>query len=571
MRRALPALLVTSIALVATACSPATTSSPSAGAASASSTPATSTAASPTVDVTTAPAAAGGGELSMAVEGDLQSLDPAICYDTNCGPLVHLLFDSLVAYDPNAATLRPGLAAAMPDVSADGLTYTFTLRDGATFTKQDGSALRAVTAEDVVWSLNRILDPKLTPTPSPVGPAFFSPIEGADKVLDGSAATASGLKVVDAKTVAITIKAPNRAFLNVLAMNFGSIVPRELAGKDTTAFSAAPVGSGPFYLAAYTRGEKAVLQRNQAYWREGYPRVDTIEYRLGVDANTQLQQVQAGQLDVMGNDIPAGGFTATTSDPALKDQVIREPLVATNFLIIDSSGPDKALADVRVRQAIGLAIDKDNLLRVNNGRGTKAGCIFPPQMTSYDAACDPYPRDVAKARTLMEQAGYGAGFKTSLYTDTQDLSKALAESIVQDLAGINITVDIVQQDFDVLIGTLTTPHAAPLTYIGWFQDFPDPSDFYDPIFSCAADVPGGASFGWYCNKAADALATTARGNQDEAARNAQFGDLQDMVMADLPSVPLFYPDVAILVSPRVVGNPFHPAYYIDLAEIDVTQ
>ena len=565
MRRSLPVLLVTSLALLATACSPATTE-PSAAAPVATDAPATSAAAEPS----TATTAAGGGALSFAVEGDLQTLDPAICYDTNCGPVIHLLFDQLIEYDPNAATLRPGLAAAMPEVSADGLTYTFTLRDNATFTKQDGSVLRPVTADDVVHSLNRVLDPSLTPTPSPVGGAFFAQIAGADKVLDGTSKEASGLKAVDPKTVAITINAPNRAFLNVLGMNFASIVPKELAGSDTTAFSASPIGTGPFYLASYTRGEKALLQRNTAYWREGYPRVDTVEYRLGVDANTQLQQVQAGQLDIMGNDIPAGSFTSITTDPALKDQVIREPLVATNFLVIDTSGPDKALADPRVRQAMAMALDKDNLLRVNNGRGTKAGCIYPPQMTSYDAACDPYPHDLTKAKALMADAGFASGFETSLYTDSQDISKAIAESLAQDLSEIGIKVEIIQQDFDVLIGTITTPHAAPLVYIGWFQDFPDPSDFYDPIFSCAANVPGGASYGWYCNKDADALAATARANQDATARDGQYKDLQDMVMADVPSVPLFFPDTVVLVSPRVVGNPFHPAYFIDLSEIDVT-
>jgi peptide/nickel transport system substrate-binding protein/oligopeptide transport system substrate-binding protein len=171
----------------------------------------------------------------------------------------------------------------------------------------------------------------------------------------------------------------------------------------------------------------------------------------------------------------------------------------------------------------------------------------------------------------MADAGFASGFETSLYTDSQDISKAIAESLAQDLSEIGIKVEVIQQDFDVLIGTITTPHAAPLVFIGWFQDFPDPSDFYDPIFSCAANVPGGASYGWYCNKDADALAATARANQDSGARDGQYRDLQDMVMADVPSVPLFFPDTVVLVSPRVVGNPFHPAYFIDLAEIDVTE
>ena len=373
LRRVLPAGLLCIVA----ACAPATaTPAPQASADGAQ--PPASSASSPAAVATTAPATAGGGELSMAVEGDLQSLDPAICYDSNCIPVVRMLFNQLLEYGPNSTTLIPGLAAAMPEVSADGLVYTFKLRDGATFTKADGSVLRAVTADDVVHSLNRILDQSLTPYPSPVGPAFFSLIEGADKVLDGSATVASGLEAVDPSTVRITITQPNRAFLNVLAMTFGSIVPKELAGADTTAFSGAPVGSGAFYLESYAKGDKAVLKRNPAYWDPAHPKVDRVEYRLGVDANTQLQQVQAGQLDIMGNDIPSGAFTATTNDPALTDRVRRESLVATNFLILDTSG-DTPLANVKVRQAIAHAVDKDNVLKVMNGRGVKATCIYPPR------------------------------------------------------------------------------------------------------------------------------------------------------------------------------------------------
>lgn len=558
----LPAALLVTIALVVVACGPSSSVAP--------------TSAGPTQTAPVGPSteptnSAGGGSLSMAVEGDLQSLDPAICYDTNCGPLMHMLYDSLVAYEPNSAVLRPGLAEAMPDVSADGLTYTFKLRAGVTFTKNDGTPLRAITADDVVYSLNRVLDPSLTPTPSPVGGAFFAQIAGADKVLGGSSPAASGLKAIDASTVQITINAPNRAFLNVLAMSFGSVLPKELAGKDTTAFSAAPVGTGAFYLQSYVKGEKAVLQRNPQYWREGSPKVDTFEYRLGVDANTQLQQVQADQLDLMGNDIPAGSFTAILNDPAYKDQVIREALVATNFLVIDSSGPNAALANPKVRQAIAHAIDKDNVLRVNNDRGVKSGCILPPQMPAFDPACDPYPYNVDKAKALMKEAGYEAGFSTQVYTDTQDLSKAISESMIQDLSAIGITAELVQQDFDILIGTITTPHTAPLTFIGWFQDFPDPSDFFDPIFTCAVNVAGAASFGWYCNPAADSLGDQARGEKDDTRRLGLYKQLFEIVMKDVPSVPIFNPDVVILSSKRVIGNPFHPAYYFDLNEVDVTE
>ena len=127
----------------------------------------------------------------------MQHLDPALAYDTTSWTVTRMLYDQLVMYAENSTELIPGLAEAMPTISADGLTYTFKLRPGVKFVKGDGTVLRDMTADDVVASLNRILDPNLKPSPSPVGPAFFSIIEGAQAVLDGKAKTASGLVAVD--------------------------------------------------------------------------------------------------------------------------------------------------------------------------------------------------------------------------------------------------------------------------------------------------------------------------------------------------------------------------------------
>src|SRR4029079_15714161 len=112
--------------------------------------------------------------LSLAVASDLSTLDPAIGYDQLSFPVEHMLYDTLVTYD-EGTTLVPGLAAAMPTISADGLTYTFDLRPGVSFVRK-GEAVRPITPQDVVFSLNRLLRPDLLPTPSPVGPSFFAAI-----------------------------------------------------------------------------------------------------------------------------------------------------------------------------------------------------------------------------------------------------------------------------------------------------------------------------------------------------------------------------------------------------------
>jgi ABC-type transport system substrate-binding protein len=548
------------LALIAAACGGSTTSQAPASEGA----PSASEGAAPSADAS-APAAAGGGVVSIGFESDIQYFDPALSYDTVSSTAIRLLFDQLVMYDQGTG-LIPGLAEEMPTVSPDGKTYTFKLRPGVQFYKGDGTVLREMTADDVVASLNRILDPNMKPTPSPVGGAFFNIIAGADAVLAGEAPTASGIRAIDPLTVEIELVAPDKRLLNILAMGFGSVVPAE-AGQDATAFGAAPIGTGPYHLVSYAQGDKAVFARNDSYWGTA-PLNAGAEIRVGLDATGELEQVIAGELDLMGDQIPPGTYTATVNDPTLTDRIQRRTDVAVFYLSMDTTAPDSPLSNVKVRQAMNHAVDKANLVKIQNGRGGPAGCIFPPNLPGHDPSCDPYPYDVAKAQALMAEAGV-TGFSTQLYTDPSDLSKAWAESIQADLAKIGITVDIVLQEFDVLLGTIVVPHQAPLVLIGWFQDFPDPSDFVDPILSCKTAVEGGANGAWYCNPEVDALAAQALAEQDDATRLAMYQDIQKRIMADAPWVPTVLSETVEVVSGRVSGSYLHPVYPYDLRTIAV--
>jgi peptide/nickel transport system substrate-binding protein/oligopeptide transport system substrate-binding protein len=510
-----------------------------------------------------------GGTLSIGFESDIQYFDPALGYDVVSWPAERMMFETLVTYD-EGTTLVPALATEMPTISEDGLTYTFTLRPDIPFVRQ-GEVVRTMTADDVVFSLNRLLRPDVTPNPSPVGPAFFAVIDGADQVLAGTAETASGLKAVDELTVEITLSKADRTFLNALAMPFGSVVPAEIAGLDASAFGADPVGTGPYFLESYTPGESAIFQRNPHYWAEGMPKADTIEFRLLLPAETQLLQAMDNQLDIMGDQIPAADWPTVSTDPAVMDRIVASDLVAITYLSMDTSSPDTPLANPLVRQAINHAIDKDNQIRIVNGRATAAFCIFPTGMPGFDETCKPYEYDVDMAKALMEEAAV-SGFSTQLYTDTTEISRLSAEAIVADLAQIGIEVELITQDFDTLLGTIQTPHAAPLVYIGWFQDFPDPSDFIDPILSCASAVEGGANIAWYCNEEIDARAAEARGiaSLDEAIPVYQ--EIQADIMADAPWVPLIFPRWTLVRSERIPSfTALHPVWYWDLAAIPVVE
>jgi ABC-type transport system substrate-binding protein len=549
---------LTSLVLVVGACAPSAQQSAS---------PAGSTAASPTAAASAQPTPAttpsGGGTLSIAVSSDIKTLDPAIGYDTNALPAQRLIFESLVDYD-DKTTLVPGLAEALPAISDDGLVYTFKLRPGIKFVKGDGTVLRDVAAKDVVASLNRSLDPKLKPTPNPVAGAFYSVIKGAPDVIAGKAKEATGIKALDDQTVEITLDHASGSFLNIMAMTFAAVVPTELAGQDTNAFSAAPVGTGPYLLKEVQKGQVYKYVKNPAYWDPSKQLVDEVEYRVNVDANTQLQQVQTGELDVMGNDITQGQWEAVSQDPTWKPQVNITPLVETDFLWLNTAWTASPTSKLAVRQAIAHALDRANIQKISGDRYKATNQIFPPVMPGYEPGLDLFPYDPDKAKQMLVDAGYPNGFDTKLYTFEGDLSKGITESLQQDLAKIGVRAQIVVQPFDVLLATAFKKDTAEMVYVGWFEDYPDPSDFIDPMFTCATAIDGGSNAAFFCDKALDAKGDAARGERDPEKRVEMYSQLQRDILQQVPAVPLNNESKAILVTPRTTPFAIHPVWLYDL-------
>jgi oligopeptide transport system substrate-binding protein len=564
--------LLATMGLIVNACSGSATPAPSV----ASSPPPTSAGASPSAAASVAASASPsastgaipqGGTLSIAYASDLQHLDPAVMYDTVGIAAVRLMFESPLTYD-TGTKLVPMLASEMPTVSSDGLTYTIKLRSGVNFVNEDGTVLRQMTADDLTYSLNRVLDPNLKPSPSPVASAFFGNIVGAADVIAGKAKTATGIKTIDPSTVEIDLVKADATFVNILASTFASVVPKEDATEDTAAFDAKPVGTGPYVLSSYTKGQQATFKANKNYWQKGQPYLDEIDFKVGVDDNAAIQQVEAGTLDLMGDVIPSGSFTQITTDPQYASQIVHHSVVDTQYLSMDTSQPNNGpLSKLAVRKAIGQAIDKDAILQVIHGAGVKATCIFPPDLPGYDPNCAGPTFNQTAAKTALAAAGYPNGFSTTLYTDTTDPDPQIAQSLQQDLAAIGIKADVVTQSFDTFLNTIETPHKAPLVYVGWYEDYPDPSDFIDPILSCASAVKGGANASWYCNKGIDAQAATARGEVDQAKRITDYQTIQNAIMADAPWVPLYYQDWYTLTSKRVGGFEIHPVWLYSLRDV----
>ena len=493
-------------------------------------------------DYTPDPNAKPGGTITVTYKDDVATLDPAIGYDWQNWSMIKSLFDGLMDYVPGTTTLRPGLAESFT-LSEDGLTYTFKLRAGVKF--HNG---REMTAEDVKYSLDRVTNPA---TQSP-GAGFFASIAGFENAGDGGL---SGVKVIDPMTVQITLSRPDATFLHVMAINFASVVPKEAVDAAAGDFGHKPVGTGAFKLAEWTTGQRLVFEKNADYWRAGVPYLDQVTIEVGQEPIVALLRLQKGEVDFPGDGIPPAKFQEVMADPAQAEHVVVGGQLHTGYITLNvKMAPFDKL---EVRKAVNMAINKDRIVQIINGRAVPANQPLPPSMPGYTKDFAGYPYDVEGAKKLLAEAGFPDGFETELYVMNTDPNPRIAQAIQQDLAaiGIKATLQSLAQANVIEAGGAGT---APMIWSGgmaWIADFPDPSNFYGPILGCAGAGEGGWNWSKYCNEGLDAEATKADSFTDpaNADRLAMWSDVYTKVMADAPWVPVFNEQRYIMKSPRMGG------------------
>jgi len=502
-----------------------------------------------------------GGRMVLTYKDDISTLDPAIGYDWQNPSIMQAIFDGLMDYRPGTFELVPDLAESYT-VSGDGKTYTFKLRRGVKF--QNG---REMTSEDVRYSFERILNPN---TQSPAQ-GYFNVIAGSDEFAAGGGHV-SGIETPDPYTVSVTLKQPKATFLNVLAMHFGSVVPKEEVDKYGADFGHHPVGTGAFKLVEWTPGQRLVLERNPDYFKPDLPHLDEVIIQVGQDPSVSLLRVKKGEADLTGDGIPPAQFQSVMADASLKGQVIDGKQLQTSYLALNTQVPP--LDDVRVRRAINMAINKDRIVRIINNRAVPASQPLPPRMPGYDPDYKGYPFDPEGAKKLLSEAGHPNGFETTLYAINTDPNPRIAQAIQQDLAQIGIKAELKALASSVVIQAGGTPKEAPMIWSGgmaWIADFPDPSGFYWTILGCGGATQGGWNWAWYCNKDIDDRAAKADAmvSADQSQERVQlWRSIFLDVMKDAPWVPIFHEDFYTIHSQRLAGaenyfvSPTHiPIYY----------
>ena len=506
------------------------------------------------------PNAKSGGNITVTYKDDVATLDPAIGYDWQNWSMIKSLYDGLMDYEPGTTELRPGLAESY-EISDDGMVFTFKLRDGVQF--HNG---REMTAEDVKFSLDRVTNPK---TQSP-GAGFFGSIAGYDAISSGETESLSGVKVIDDQTVEITLSRPDATFLHVMGLNFASVVAKEAVEAAGADFGKTAMGTGAFKLADWTIGQKLVFAKNENYWREGLPYLDTVTFEVGQEPIVALLRLQSGEVDVPGDGIPPAKFQEVMNDPAQAARVIEGGQLHTGYITLNVKMPP--FDNVDVRKAVNMAINKERITQVINGRAVPATQPLPPSMPGYTEGYEGYAYDPDAAKALLADAGFADGFETELFVMNTDPNPRIAQAIQQDLSKIGIKASIQSLAQASVIAAGGEPDQAPMIWSGgmaWIADFPDASNFYGPILGCDGAVQGGWNWSWYCNADIDAMAVKADSMTDPAKvdeRLEMWSDVYMKVMEDAPWVPVFNEQRYTMKSERMGGD---DKLYVDPVSIPV--
>lgn len=505
------------------------------------------------------PNAKSGGNIVITYKDDVATLDPAIGYDWQNWSMIKSIFDGLMDYEPGSTNLRPGLAESYA-VSDDGMVFTFKLRKGVKF--HNG---REMTADDVKYSLDRVTNPS---TQSP-GAGFFGSIKGYEEITAGAATTLDGVKVLDPATIEITLTRPDATFLHVMALNFASIVPKEAVAAAGDDFGKNPIGTGAFSLAEWKLGQRLVFAKNPDYWRAGIPYLDGVTFEVGQEPVVALLRLQNGEVDVPGDGIPPAKFQEVMSDPDQSARVVEGGQLHTGYITLNVKTPP--LDDVRVRQAINMAINKARIVQIINGRAVPATQPLPPTMPGYTEGYAGYAFDVEGAKALLVEAGHPEGFETEIFVMNTDPNPRIAQAIQADLKAIGVKAAI-KSLAQANVIEAGGNGSAPMIWSGgmaWIADFPDPSNFYGPILGCAGAIEGGWNWSWYCNEELDAMATKADSTTASdmvGERMKMWSDVYMGVMNDAPWVPVFNEQRYTMKSPRMGGA---DALYVDPVSIPV--
>lgn len=466
------------------------------------------------------------------------TLDPALCTDATSASYIVEVFSGLVTLDNDLKVVED--IAESYDISSDGATYTFYLRDGVRF--HNG---KSVTAGDFKYSIERAADPE---TGSAVAEAYLGDIVGVKEKLNGEADEVAGVRVVDEKTLEITIDAPKAYFLSKLTHPTAFVVDEENVASGGNWWRH-PNGTGPFKLWQWQEGQKIILERNEHFYGDKV-NLERVTFRL---IGSPMMMYETGEIDIT----PVG--TANIErvlDPTnpLNRELVIVPELSVWYVGFNTAIPP--FDDQKVRQAFCHAIDKDRIVEILlKDTVASAYGILPPGMPGYNEELEGLGYDLTRAQQLIAESSYHDGLPPIVLSvpggcaAVSSLDIAIA-SMWQENLGAEVQIEALQ--WDTFLDDLREGRFQAFE-VGWVADYPDAENFLDLLFHSESVENHTA----YSNPDVDNLLEAARLESDFDARLAIYQEAEQIIVNDAPWLPLFFSRSYFLVQPHVKG--FSPA------------
>ncbi len=451
----------------------------------------------------TAPAPA--GTIRIGMESSPTTFDPGLSTDLYSHQVYSQVLEGLLVLDPQGVP-QPALAESWT-TSADGRTLTFKLKRGVRF--HDGTEL---TADDVKFTIDRILDA-----------ATRSPQRGALSQI-------SSVEVVDRHTVRITTQA---AFVPILTNLSTSayILPRAAHTRLGREFGRRPVGTGPFKFVEWVADDRIVMEANPDY-HGGRPTLDRLHFRFIPEASVRLAELESGGLDLIAG-VPAHDLRRLR----VSLLVDLHEIVGTNYRLYALNTSVKPYDDVRVRQAIAHAVDKQKIIDVVwPGRGVMAEGPLPPTSWAFDERFKGLGFNLTRAKQLMAEAGHAGGFDMNLLISDTEENRREVVLMIDMLKQININVKVISVDFPTLLDRLLKANYDVLR-VGWTTNPEPDSLLYSPFHTSAI---GGFNFTKFRNARVDELLDRGRTIMNRNDRIRTYREAQRIIVQEAPMVFIFH-------------------------------
>jgi peptide/nickel transport system substrate-binding protein len=467
--------------------------------------------------------AAAAATLDVAMDTAPAGLDPHLITAFNSTMIVQgNIYQGLTDIDA-ALTVQPGLAKSW-EVSEDGLTYTFHLKDGVTF--HDGSGFDA---EDAAASLRRV---QATETGSPLA-SRISPVVG--------------IEVVDPMTLKLTLDAPFAPLLSSLAGI--AIVPAELE-KNIEPLQQAPVGTGPFKFAEWQPNAFISLDKFDGYVGTSSPTITEVKFHFVPEAATRQIGLTSGEYDLLPGVDPATALQLQ-GQPGITLEQTRD----LSYTLIGMNVTDPALANPKVREAVNLLLNRDEIIAgALFGNGVPGGPLSPA-LTEWALPVSDFPcytPDVEKAKALIAEAGVATPIKLKMIVLPRQDTKDIAQIAQQQLAAGGIELELVNQEIGDFVQSWKNSDFGMFTSANGGN--PDPDQYFYRTFHTG----GSTNVFKYSDARVDELLDAGRKSSDMAARKADYDELQKTLACEGPVAHLAYANLTTAVGPKLTGFVIHP-------------